>query len=456
MKTSAVVPVWNTNAIELRESAQSIRPMVDELILVDDHSDSHGTKVELQRQAELGARVLTNRYERTAAARCTGVFAAGGDYILTADSDDTVSGVAIPRAPINLPALENCTWEITSSLWDYIAEPRPIHGGSLIRADIARTVAATTPNREEDLAWGYRLLLAAWQNRTPIMHQSGITYRIRPYAGRITDSTSCTLSKEELASRRRKSLEHALDHVGINGKDAYAVRLWADRRDLKAPVVESRTKPGARVDTHLLSYSHPASGLQRTLRSLENEPTNVHIVLGGFPGSIGAARAYAFTLGDAEYVSFADDDDEYVPGAMQQLVEYLDDNPDCVGVYTDLAHVHANGRADVELKGPWNPIRQILYSPLITHLKVMRRSAVEKHLEEVSKWPTYEEYVLVGIICDQGRWHHMDMVGARKGRSDPRKSSTRLATIDLWRRAVAKVTPAIMGWNSSTSRQYAP
>lgn len=448
MKVSAVVPVWNTDPLELREAADSLRRLgiVNELIFVDDHSGSPTTQTELQRQSELGAKVLINRYERTAAARCTGVFAAVGEYVLTIDADDTIRRTSVcgPLAPINLASLENCTWRPTTSLWDYIGEPRPIHNGSLIRTDLARTIAATTPNREEDLAWGYRLLLAAWRDKTPIRCPSGLTYRLRPYAGRSTDSTRCTLPQEELLRRRRKSLEHALYHLDIGGPDASAVRLWADRRSLTEPVVESHWKPGARVDTHLLSYSHPASGLRRTLDSLRDEPSNVHVVLGGFQGSIGAARAYAFTLGTAEYVSFADDDDEYVPGAMQQLVDYLDENPDCVGAYTDLEHVHASGRADIERKGPWHPVRQILYSPLITHLKVMRRSAVELYLDDVAQWPTYEEYVLTGLICAQGWWHHLPIVGARKGRSDPRKSSTRLATPNLYRKAVATITPSVM------------
>jgi len=445
MSVSAVVPVWNTVRRELREAAESLRPLVDELVLVDDHSDAVGTISELQRQAELGARVIPNRYERMAAARCTGVFAAKGDYILTADSDDTVTGVARPLAPINLAKMESATWQVTADLWDYLEDPRPIQPGSLIRADIARTVAATTPNREEDLAWGYRLLLAAWRSKTPIRYPSELTYRVRPHAGRSTDSTRCTLAKEELLRRRRASLEHAFSHLGMSGKDARAARLWAGRRALTQPFVESRWKPGARVDTHVLSYSHPAAGLRRTLDSLAGEPTNVHIVVGGFPDSIGAARAYAFTLGDAEYVSFADDDDRYVPGAVQQLIDYLDEHPDCIGVYTDLEHVQANGRADIERKGPWHPVRQILYSPLITHLKVMRRSAVLPYLDELAKWPTFEEYVLTGLMCERGYWHHMPIIGARKGRSDPRVSSTRLAEVEMWPRAVKLVTPPIMG-----------
>lgn len=242
-----------------------------------------------------------------------------------------------------------------------------------------------------------------------------------------------------------KHFKEAVSGAGLVGNQAAAIRVWNYRRQMPDPVVEKRGK-GARVDVHVLSYSRPSGWLRQTLDSLEGEPCNTHIVVGGFHGSIGKARAYAFQLGQAEYVSFVDDDDIVLPGVMQSLVDYLDEHPDCVGVYTDLYHVNENspGRRDLERKGPWRPMRQFLHCPEITHLKVMRREVVEEYLDEVAKWPTYEEYVLVGMMCEKGRWQHIPVPGILKRYTAFSSSSMRLTNVPLWKRAVARITPAIM------------
>ena len=201
---------------------------------------------------------------------------------------------------------------------------------------------------------------------------------------------------------------------------------------------------GGRVDVHVLSYLGRPDWLAQCLRALESEPCTTWLVVGGFPGSIGAARAYAFTHGTAEYVCFMDDDDYALPGAMQACIDYLDANPDCIGVYTDTEHLHPDGHQDRERKGPWRPMRQLTYCPEITHLKVMRRSAVTPYLDELAQWPTYEEYVLCGLMTERGRWHHLPICGAVKRVKPSSRSSMRLATPDLWRKATARITPAIM------------
>lgn len=204
--------------------------------------------------------------------------------------------------------------------------------------------------------------------------------------------------------------------------------------------------PGSRVDVdvHVLHYSGPRRWADQALESLRDEPCRIWLVEGGFPDSIGAARAFALTLGAGEYCSFIDDDDYVVPGAMQACIDYLGAHPECVGVYTDLEHLHANGQRDRELKGPWRPLRQLTYCPEVTHLKVMRRSAVEPFLDDLARWPTYEEYVLCALMVELGEWAHLPIVGAVKRFKPASRSSMRLATPALWRQAVARVTPALM------------
>lgn len=211
-----------------------------------------------------------------------------------------------------------------------------------------------------------------------------------------------------------------------------------------ADAIVTRIPGAGPVDVHVLSYLGRPEWLDQCLASLAAEPCATHVVEGGFPDSIGAARAFAFTLGDAEFVSFIDDDDHVVPGAMQACIDYLGAHPECVGVYTDLEHLHADGQRDREFKGPWRPLRHLTYCPEVTHLKVMRRSAVEPFLDELARWPTYEEYVLCALMVELGEWAHLPIVGAVKRYKPAARSSMRLASPDLWQRAVAKVTPTLM------------
>jgi leucyl-tRNA synthetase len=170
--------------------------------------------------------------------------------------------------------------------------------------------------------------------------------------------------------------------------------------------------------------------------------------MGGFPGSIGAARAFAFTLGTSEYVSFVDDDDEIDEKAFYKCLKTIDRHKTIVGVYTDTRHVHPNGRADIEYKGrPWSAKKQLKRISEITHLKIMRRCHVEPYLDELAKWPTYEEYVLCGLMAERGPWHHIPIVGADKRYKPASESSMRLATRELWNKAISKVSTTLNDTN---------
>jgi hypothetical protein len=80
----------------------------------------------------------------------------------------------------------------------------------------------------------------------------------------------------------------------------------------------------------------------------------------------------------------------------------------------------------------------------LTHLKVMRRSAVMPYLDELAKWPTWEEYVICGLMSERGYWHHLPLVGAVKRVKPTSESSMRLATKPLWLAALRKVTRPLM------------
>lgn len=202
-------------------------------------------------------------------------------------------------------------------------------------------------------------------------------------------------------------------------------------------------------DTHVLAARGNAQWLAEALDSLMGEPTHVHLIEGGFPGNIGAARVHGFRQGAAPYVSFLDDDDRLLPGIMAQCIAYLDTHPACVGVYTDRLCRFADGTLTERRTGPWNPRHQLCDAGIVTHLKVMRRALVEQYLADLPLWPTYEEYVLCGLLAAHGPWYHMPLLGAVKRERRPGESlqpadSTRLSTPGLQQRAVARVAPVLL------------
>lgn len=439
---SVIIPVWNAAPEELCAAVESARAakVASDIVLVDDHSDRLDTIAAIQEQAERGARVVMSRHRRSCrGARATGVHTAREDFVLHLDADDTISApvgwrhdgapvaLSVPRGPMDL--------------WDFIDDPRPQRWGAIVRTDLSREIERVGEDHEEDFAWGYRVLLCAWRDRLPVT-RSDLDYRWRSCAGRDTMSTRFGANPISLESLRRQHLEDALRELWLTKRDRDQVRWWADRRGKVAPI--TRTHGSGRVDVHVLSYLGHREWLEQCLGSLAEEPCTVHLVAGGFPGSIGAARAFAFGLGASDLVSFVDDDDFVEPGAMQACIDYLDGHPDCVGVYTDVEHLHPAGRRDRERKGPWCPLRQLTYCPEITHLKVMRRSAVMACLSELALWPTYEEYVLCGLLAGYGRWAHVPIIGAVKRCKPAASSSMRLASNDLWRRAVARVTSTLI------------
>ncbi|NJM13313.1 MAG: hypothetical protein HC889_16865 [Synechococcaceae cyanobacterium SM1_2_3] len=161
----------------------------------------------------------------------------------------------------------------------------------------------------------------------------------------------------------------------------------------------------ARVDVHVLHCYEPPEWIAACLRSLEIEPVNVHLCA-GIQGKVGLARANAFRLGTAEYVAFVDADDEVMPGAFDAALAILDSRPEIVATYCDIQLIGQPPGVGY-IKAPWNPMSQLFSPSEVHHLHVMRRSAVEACLEELERWDGFEEYALMGLICQFGQQHHI-------------------------------------------------
>lgn len=454
-KISVVIPFKDGVECELHECLSSIQRLniASEIILVDSSTTTEAYKL-VRDVKEQGIKVVNlplhnKSFNSMTIARAIGIHAASGDYIMSMDSDDTIEGEFNREfAPINI-ATNNPGHTIPSSMWDYLNKPRPLQWGSVVRSDISRYLIRHHPTqlfRQEDISWGYRLSIVAWRDKLPMIN-SGLHYTWRDSIGRNSVTARMPMNDEDRWNMWMDNLELSIPLLDLHPDDAEKILFWGTmRRRINTPIVKCvQFDEKNEIDTHVLSYLEDAQSLESTLQSLRTEPTNVYVIIGGFQNSIGAARAFAFTQGSCEFVTFIDDDDKVSPGIYSRCLVELKNNRKHCGVYTDTAHFHQNSSSfNIEKKGdPWDPFRQLFYCPEITHFKLMRRSCVMPFLQTIAKFPTYEEYVLCGLITSYGPWLHIPVVGAYKKFKRPEDSSMRLVQSNLWKRAFSTVEPVL-------------
>lgn len=135
-----------------------------------------------------------------------------------------------------------------------------------------------------------------------------------------------------------------------------------------------------RIDVHVLRQdTENPLWAQQCLDSLQPEPVNVWNVP-GIVGDVRAARKVGFSKGNAEFVSFVDNDDWVNPGAFQSCLDVLDKNPGAVGAWTlsNIVCVKDGKESAPRLLHeyqPW-PITRHYGSTTIHQLSVMRRDVV--------------------------------------------------------------------------------
>lgn len=199
---------------------------------------------------------------------------------------------------------------------------------------------------------------------------------------------------------------------------------------------------GAPVDCHVLHFGEPAYYLEQCLDSLEHEPVNVLIVRGGFPGNIGAARAYAVSLGNAPYWTFVDADDWLAPGIVYKCTKIMDDRADLVGIYTDYRGVAPDGRLlGVAKKGVWSPLSLLEDCWQVLHYHQYRRDRALPYLRGLANVPCYEETYLAGVLAHHGDFLHLPEIGYFKRDGG---QSVRLQDAALLRRIYREISPALL------------
>jgi hypothetical protein len=202
---------------------------------------------------------------------------------------------------------------------------------------------------------------------------------------------------------------------------------------------------GAPVDCHVLHFGEPDHYLDQCLASLESEPVNVLIVRGGFPGNIGAARAYAVSLGVAPYWTFVDADDWLAPGIAGCCTMLMNARSDLVGVYTDYRGVSPDGALlGIAHKAAWTPLCLLTDCWQVLHYHQYRRDPMMQYLAGLATAPCYEETYIAGVLARHGDFMHIPEVGYYKRDGG---QSVRLQDAALLRRIYREITPALLEAN---------
>lgn len=207
-----------------------------------------------------------------------------------------------------------------------------------------------------------------------------------------------------------------------------------------------------RVDLHILACLARPEWLDAAIASVEGQ-ARVQVVEGE-RGHIGRSRARALAMGTAEFVAWVDDDDLLEPGAVARCVQYLDDHPDVISVYSDVIVIDEDG-AELQRtnKPPWSPIRQLTRVGEWHHFHMARRSCVEAVLPFTEDWSCgCEEFVLGGELVRFGPHHHIPEPLYR-WRQKTGPSALRTITRESWSRAIKQVTPTLLRAHKRGLRQ---
>ena len=116
--------------------------------------------------------------------------------------------------------------------------------------------------------------------------------------------------------------------------------------------------------------------VRSVLESLEQRDPRIRVLHRSANGGIVAASNDALSMATGEYIALLDHDDRLVPTALETMVSSIDATADVDYVYSDEAHVLADGRESAHfLKPDWSPerFRSSMYT---CHLSVLRRDLV--------------------------------------------------------------------------------
>lgn len=172
------------------------------------------------------------------------------------------------------------------------------------------------------------------------------------------------------------------------------------------------------IDVHILHMPNENQDWWKLCdASLKNHPINIYNC-DGIYNNVGEARKLAFSQGTSPYVSFVDPDDIVLPGAFQQCLDVLEQNPNICGVYTTSNIMTPDGIVNKYIMKPYRPwslINQQNNCLEIHQLVVMRREYVTLFYDTTyPRFPLtnlYSNSLLYLGLANIAPWISIDFVG---------------------------------------------
>jgi hypothetical protein len=154
------------------------------------------------------------------------------------------------------------------------------------------------------------------------------------------------------------------------------------------------------IDVHIIHYLEPQWMLDRCLASLEGQPVNIHIIKGVEEWPPFKGREKGFAAGTAKYCSYVDPDDEVMPGAYENLIQY-----DGYNLVWGNELIYS-GEKVVEFKGIHHAylVKRDLPIDHCGEFRTVRHLVNKKHIDRI----LYKHYAFLGT----GKRKHDELHGA--------------------------------------------
>lgn len=160
-----------------------------------------------------------------------------------------------------------------------------------------------------------------------------------------------------------------------------------------------------RCDVHIIVNPEYEQYHEQCFSSLKEEPINI-FKIPATKGHVGIGRWKGFNSGNAEYVSFVDDDDYIIPGIFQKCIDVLDANPDKIGVVSKeyrLLNGELLGPTDFDMSWRWIDLAKAIH-----HVVIYRRDMILPYVEKIKDCNNGEMMYLLLEILSEG--HQFCMV----------------------------------------------
>jgi glycosyltransferase involved in cell wall biosynthesis len=145
------------------------------------------------------------------------------------------------------------------------------------------------------------------------------------------------------------------------------------------------------IDIHVIRYHSLAKPewFERCAQSLAHPKVRIHEVIGNSDPHFGQLRVEGFKQGDGEYVSFIDDDDYLLPGAVDTQLDRIKDNDFIISGYS----IEGDTKAGViPSSTDFNVAKKRLY--YFQGFKLIKRSVVEKYYGLLERCRVVEDALL--------------------------------------------------------------